>query len=582
MLYSLNKWTIWATLTIASVLTISAVYATVQPYDEPYQLIDQAGAGSVRLHIDSAGNVGIGTTSPTHPFTLRHVDDNSPALTIISASDVNRRLYQQYDGANNVAIIRGAEEGVGSTNIALNPFGGNVGVGTLGPTHPLTLRHVDDNSPAFTIISASDPNRRLYQQYDGANNVAIIRGAEEGVGATNVALNPFGGNVGIGTTTPSALLNVAGNLDVDGDIDVSGTSGGDDDAICFDDGTQCITWIETSGEFLFNSLADFNGGGIMNVEGGLIVNEGTFTATGDAIIDGNLDLTGFSGGDDDEIFFDDGTSTTLRWNEGNTRFEFSDELAVDGPIQTGTTLGPAVLYNRMGTTTTGADGHTLNSADDLLVFDDLAVNGNADFTNSVDISDNNFRPLRIDRIGTDGNLIEFFNDGVFGGAISVAGTTITYGPFTGSHYAWTTQEPQRGMVVSMNGQNKHFLDNPEAEILYGVDISTLKNDPAILGTYLGLMESALPQTTENPQLIMSAGNGQVWIADFGQDIEPGDLLISSDVPGHAMIDDRTAELSYIIGRAGESVVWSEVSDTIDGVKHKKISILFNFVPLNNN
>jgi len=212
----MTKYTIWAILTIASVLTISAVYATLTPFTDTYQIIDQNS--NVRLHIDSAGNVGIGTVSPTHPFTLRHTDDNSPAVTIISASDVNRRLYQQFDGTNNIAIIRGAEEGVGSTSIALNPFGGNVGVGTLGPTHPLTLRHSDDNSPAFTIISASDNNRRMYQQYDGANNVGIIRGVEEGVGATSIALNPFGGFVGIGTTSPGALLDVAGNIRLTGNI----------------------------------------------------------------------------------------------------------------------------------------------------------------------------------------------------------------------------------------------------------------------------------------------------------------------------------------------------------------------------
>ena len=89
----------------------------------------------------------------------------------------------------------------------------------------------------------------------------------------------------------------------------------------------------------------------------------------------------------------------------------------------------------------------------------------------------------------------------------------------------------------------------------------------------------MPGVTKH--VIMSVGNGNVWIADMGQDIQPGDYLISSTVAGHAMKDDRSEELSHIIGRAAEFIVWSEVSDTVDGVKHKKISILFDFVPLNN-
>jgi len=109
-----------------------------------------------------------------------------------------------------------------------------------------------------------------------------------------------------------------------------------------------------------------------------------------------------------------------------------------------------------------------------------------------------------------------------------------------------------------------------------------KNDPAILGAYLTTKISPVVSEIDNIHIVIAEGNGDVWVADMGEDINPGDYLISSSVAGHAMKDDRSEELSHIIGRAAEPVVWSEVSDTVDGVKHKKISILFNFVPLNNN
>ena len=45
------------------------------------------------------------------------------------------------------------------------------------------------------------------------------------------------------------------------------------------------------------------------------------------------------------------------------------------------------------------------------------------------------------------------------------------------------------------------------------------------------------------------------------DIQPGDDLISSDVPGHAMLDDIKAfGTSYVVARAAEPVAWSRVTE----------------------
>jgi len=211
------------------------------------------------------------------------------------------------------------------------------------------------------------------------------------------------------------------------------------------------------------------------------------------------------------------------------------------------------------------------------------VTGNAFFDGQTTVSTASpTTPFSVDLTGTDGDVINILNDGVFAGSISVAGTTVSYNAFTGSHFAWTDEDLISGTLVSMTGDNEYLHDDTQSEILYGISKSTKKNDPAVLGTYLSRHHSSLLPEGSNIHLIMAEGNGDVWVADMGQDIKPGDYLISSAVPGHAMVDDRSQELSHIIGRAAEPVVWSEVSETIDGVKHKKISILFNFVPLYNN
>jgi len=378
---------------------------------------------------------------------------------------------------------------------------------------------------------------------------------------------------------------VQGDLNVDGDIDVSGQLTNDNDAICFDDGSQCLRWVDGSSRFNIGELF-INGG---------FEAEGTSTFQGLLNVDGDLDLSGQLTNDNDIIRFDDGNQL-LQWVDGQNQFAFSSPLDVLGLLTVtegslNVVSGNAIIGGDLDLTGFSAtdddtiffDGGTTTFLRwDELPFGEFVFSDNVFIDGLLDVESLNDFPLGLNRIGSDGPMIVFARDDIDKGDISIAGEIVSINAFTGSHYAWTTQEPQRGMVVSMNGQNKYLHDNPEAEILYGVDITTKKNDPAVLGTFLILHEPLSASGLVNPLLVMAEGNGEVWVADMGVDIQPGDYLISSSVAGHAMKDDRSEKLSHIIGRAAEPIDWSEVNETIDGVKHKKISILFNFVPLNNN
>ena len=95
-----------------------------------------------------------------------------------------------------------------------------------------------------------------------------------------------------------------------------------------------------------------------------------------------------------------------------------------------------------------------------------------------------------------------------------------------------------------------------------------------MGAYLALQNPTSPADVNNPHLIMAVGNGEMWVADKGEDLEIGDYLISSDVSGHAMKDVGEFDVANIIARVAEPIKWNEVSLTIDGVKHKKVSVFF--------
>jgi len=198
------------------------------------------------------------------------------------------------------------------------------------------------------------------------------------------------------------------------------------------------------------------------------------------------------------------------------------------------------------------------------------------------ISESNFHPLNVTRFGSDGLLVNFNREATSVGSISVAAGIVSYNAFTGSHHAWTQEMHQRGELLRLTGENRRPADGADGEVVYGVQRTTMPNDPACLGAYLGLSESARPAAADNPHLVMAEGNGELWVVDTGRAIEPGDALISSDLPGCAMLDDVDRfPIGHIVARAAERVDWSSSSRdrrtdgrAEGGVRKARISVLF--------
>ncbi|MDH4477326.1 MAG: hypothetical protein QE274_12710 [Verrucomicrobiaceae bacterium] len=110
----------------------------------------------------------------------------------------------------------------GTRNMALNwDASGRVGIGAssiASTTNKLTLQGDIATTPAdqLTIRGNTDTNKRLNIGFDTTGNHATLQSHTATSTAGNLLLNPIGGNIGIGTTTPTVKLDVAGDIKSNG------------------------------------------------------------------------------------------------------------------------------------------------------------------------------------------------------------------------------------------------------------------------------------------------------------------------------------------------------------------------------
>jgi|GEM_PF-2197953 len=154
--------------------------------------IDLSGAFS----LDSDSTLTLGGTRLVYTSDLAAGSVATEAISLKSSVDLNAddELLQIGDGGGDFLTILG---------------NGNVGIGTTAPG-----KNLDVWSSSNQAIRASDStgNGRIELGYDSTSNYGRIQVWLAPTGAQALALQPSGGNVGIGTTSPTHHLDVNGRI----------------------------------------------------------------------------------------------------------------------------------------------------------------------------------------------------------------------------------------------------------------------------------------------------------------------------------------------------------------------------------
>jgi hypothetical protein len=289
------------------------------------------GSATPSMFINTASNVGIGTTSPQFKLHINSSDavvltvsgSNSSYTGAVIANSGTGAASLYLDGSNgdlsgnDYAVIEQTndkhlkiEAFASAGDIILRENGGetmrlqdgNVGIGTTSPDAKLNINGYLSIDSIQSNPSTVAGEYRLALGHDATTDASWIQ--SNGVSGTQrkLLLNPEGGNVGIGTTSPSYKLDVTGDIR-----------------------SSANTYIGTGGGYFYNDSGTR-----------IRTNNDFYTNNSNTYLYGNNTYLGDSSGD--TIHFRTNTVSATNWGittgglvtaTGGVRFSFSGDVLDD-------------------------------------------------------------------------------------------------------------------------------------------------------------------------------------------------------------------------------------------------------------
>jgi hypothetical protein len=433
---------------------------------------------------------------------------------------------------------------------------GRLGLGTSSPTGFIHIQGTSTGTETygrFTTGSAAGDQSLVIKSGSSRDHMAIQVSTNAGV-ADDLALQPDGGRVGIGVTSPAGSLDVAttgGRLQIYPAVNVTGTR-----VLSVNTAGSAAAPIEISGTQVLFTNGNNTPVGQFDTSGRLLVGTSSSTSVGGAAAlsqietGANIGLSVLRRADTPIIAFGrtGGSGSTIVNNGdelGAIRFAGADgstinsygasiSCAVDGTpgandmpgrlVFSTTADGASSPTERMridssGNVIIGKAGQTLSYQNPGI---SLLSNGSADFTRASAYL------ISCNRKTDDGVLVEFYQDNALEGTISVSGTTVSY---NGAHLSRWSQLPGgaerteilRGTVLS-NIDEMCGWGEEDNEQLNRMKVSDVEGDPNVSGVFQAWDDD--DDTYTDDFYCAMTGDFVIRIAE-GVMVQRGDLLMSA-------------------------------------------------------
>jgi len=167
----------------------------------------KTGGTTERVRVDASGNVGIGTTNPDNgkltilKNTSRATESSYGIAIQSNASNVYTELLLGADDTVDCGIIQTAAKNTSFTTkkLALQPQGGNVGIGTTSPSQKLTIGDGTGTGNQYLRINSSSTDIYIGQSGSGLFGLSANS-------AGNIASDNTSYPLAIGTIASQSLI----------------------------------------------------------------------------------------------------------------------------------------------------------------------------------------------------------------------------------------------------------------------------------------------------------------------------------------------------------------------------------------
>ena len=190
-------------------------------YDQGLNSLTIFTDNTERLRVDGSGNVGIGTASPLGRLHVERVAASAGWVIRGQTASVSNESGLYMDASNNIELA--VRDGSGTLTAAVKSSGdtffngGNVGIGTSSPSGKIHVHDPNTTTPSLTFGASAgqilqNENSELAIGLSASSPYPLyIQGRTNLNAARDISLQPLGGNVGIGVTSPSQKLEVLGS-----------------------------------------------------------------------------------------------------------------------------------------------------------------------------------------------------------------------------------------------------------------------------------------------------------------------------------------------------------------------------------